>query len=65
MIIEEVVTIKDIKLKHIYSSENKNIKQIETGIIYDQVYDTFKRNYHYVETDEKLDTDDIPDVPQQ
>lgn len=57
MIIQEFVTINNRKLKHTYSSDNKYIQQVETGIIYDQVYDTLKRNYTYTETDKIVEED--------
>lgn len=54
MIIQEIVVVNNKQLKHIYSSNKKYIKQIETDLIYDEVYDTFKRDYHYIETEEDI-----------
>ena len=51
MIIQEIVTINNKQLKHTYSSEQKQIQQIETGAIYDEAYDTLKRSYNYIELD--------------
>lgn len=65
MIIQEIVVINNVKLKHTYSSDNKYIKQVETDIIYDQVYDTFKRNYHYIEIDEEIKPEQEIYVPQE
>lgn len=60
MLIQEIVTINNRQLKHTYSSNNKQIRQIETNTIYDEVYDSLKRNYNYEETD----LDIVIDVPQ-
>lgn len=50
MIIQEIVVINNKQLKHTYSSNNKQIKQLETGVVYNETYDTLKSNYHYEET---------------
>ena len=55
MIIQEIVTINDLQLKHTYSSNKKYIKQIETGAIYNEAYDTLITNFHYVETDKDIE----------
>ena len=60
MIIQELVTTNNKVLRHTYSSENKYIKQLETDAVYDEAFDTLKRDYHYIETDELIKTD----VPQ-
>ena len=60
MLIQEIVTINNKKLKHSYSSENKYIKQVETDAIYIEAYDSMIRNFHYVETDKIIEID----VPQ-
>lgn len=60
MIIQELVTHNNKVLRHTYSSEKKYIKQIETDAIYDEAFDTLKRDYHYIETDEIIKID----VPQ-
>ena len=59
MIIEEIVTINNRKLRHIYSSSNKYIQQVETNTIYSEAYDTLKSNYHYIETEKELEENDI------
>ena len=64
MIIQEIVIVNNKKLKHTYSSDNKYIKQLETGIIYDAVYDTLKRNYNYIETDQEIVPENENNVPQ-
>lgn len=64
MIIQEIVIVNNKKLKHTYSSDNKYIKQLETGIIYDAVYDTLKRNYNYIETDQEIVPEVENNVPQ-
>ena len=64
MIIQEIVIVNNKKLKHTYSSNNKYIKQLETGIIYDAVYDTLKRDYNYIETDQDIVPENENNVPQ-
>lgn len=59
MIIQEIVNINDLQLKHTYSSNNKYIKQTETGAIYTEAYDTLIRNFHYVETNKDIE-DNVP-----
>ena len=54
MIIQELVTNNNKVLRHTYSSENKYIKQVETDAIYDEAFDSLKRDYHYIETDELI-----------
>lgn len=61
MIIQEIVNINNIQLKHTYSSNNKYIKQTETGAIYNEAYDTLIRTFHYIETDKDIEKD----VPQE
>lgn len=51
---EEYICKNSVKLTHTYSDNNYKIKQIETGIIYDEAYDIPNR-YTYVETDEKIE----------
>ena len=48
MIIQEIITVHNQQFKHTYSSESKYIKQVETGAIYDEAYDTMKRNFSYI-----------------
>lgn len=63
MIIQEIVTLEHAQLKHTYSSNNKYIKQVETGALYSEAYDTLKRNFNYIETDQdivdELQTNDL------
>lgn len=59
MIIEEIVTINNRKLRHIYSSNNKYIQQVETNTIYSEAYDTLKSNYHYIETEQELEENNL------
>lgn len=60
MIIQETVTINNIPLIHTYSSNNKYIKQTETGAIYNEAYDTLVRTFHYIETDKDIEEIDVP-----
>ena len=50
MIIQEIVTVNNLQLKHTYSSDCKYIKQLETGAIYDEAYDMLCRDFNYIET---------------
>lgn len=50
MIKQEEVMIFDRVLVHTYSDEHKKIRQIETGIVYDDAIDIPNR-YTYEETD--------------
>ena len=65
MIIQEIVVVNKTQLKHTYSSDNKYIKQVETDILYSDVYDTLRTDYHYIETDQEIIPEIEPeDVPQ-
>ncbi len=64
MIIQEEIVVNNIRLKHTYSSEKKYIKQIETDVIYDEAYDTLKRDYHYIETEQDIVDEPEPNHPQ-
>ena len=58
MIIQEIVTLHNMQFKHTYSSDNKYIKQIETGAIYNEAYDVAERDFSYIETETLLSNDD-------
>ena len=60
MIIQEIVTVHNQQFKHTYSSESKYIQQVETGAIYDEAYDTMKRDFNYIETDTIIQEDVVP-----
>ena len=48
-------TRKDgVKLYRTYSDENYRIRQIETGIVYDEAIDVEDAPYTYEETEEKI-----------
>lgn len=49
-IVIENILLDNQALVHTYSDEHKKIRQIETGIIYDDAYDIPNR-YTYEETD--------------
>lgn len=48
MIVEE--KIQDTLVRH-YSDQNLKIRQVETGIIYDDAIDTIPCRFNYEETD--------------
>lgn len=52
MIIEEV--LEDGRIRH-YSDQNLRIKQVETGIIYDDAVDNTPCKYTYEETDQEIE----------
>ena len=62
MIIQEIITIDNKEFTHTYSSDNKFIKQVETGAIYDQAFDTQKRHFNYIETDIVLPKEEFPEI---
>ena len=53
MIIEEL--IEDGQRVRHYSDEDFRIRQIETGIVYDDAVDVIPCRYTYEETDEKIE----------
>ena len=60
MIIEEMV---EDRVRH-YSDKNMKIRQIETGIVYDDAVDIYPCPYTYEETDEPID-DESAEIPAQ
>lgn len=60
MIIEEMV---GDRVRH-YSDKNMKIRQIETGIVYDDAVDIVPCPYTYEETDEPID-DGSAEIPAQ
>lgn len=62
MIIQEIVVVNNRQLKHTYSSENKYIRQIETGVVYNEAYDTLKSNYNYLELDMEIEPEITPEI---
>jgi len=56
MLIQETYICKNgVEQLHTYSDSGYRIEQIETGIIYDEVYDNKPCQYTYRETEEKID----------
>lgn len=49
------------RIKH-YSDENLKIRQIETGIVYDDAVDVLPCNYTYEETDEPIEINEEPEI---
>lgn len=48
-----------VKLYKTYSTENLYIKQVETGNIYDIAIDVESSDFHYEETDEKIEEEEV------
>lgn len=61
MIVKEYYTTRKdgVNLHRTYSDNNFKIKQVETGIVYDEAIDIESSNYTYVETDEKIELETI------
>lgn len=59
MIVKEYyMTRKDgVRLYRTYSDQKKYIKQLPTGIIYDEAIDVETASYIYIETDEVIEND--------
>ena len=57
MILAEMI---DGRIRH-YSDNGKRIRQIETGIVYDDALDVMPCRYTYEETDELIPDEDIDD----
>ena len=51
-----------VNLYRTYSDENFKIRQIETGLIYDEAIDIESSNYTYEETDKKIDEETDEEV---
>lgn len=51
-----------VNLYRTYSDEDKQILQVETGIVYDEAIDVEGAPYTYVEYEEPVDTDDPEDT---
>ena len=51
MIIEEILS--ETRVRH-YSDEHRRIRQVETGIVYDDAVDNVPCQYTYAETDEEI-----------
>lgn len=49
--------LNDKFIRH-YSDSGKRIRQVETGVVYDDAVDVLPCRYTYVETDEKAATED-------
>ena len=49
-----------VNLYRTYSDENYKIKQVQTGIIYDEAIDVQNAPYTYIETNEKIEVYEEP-----
>lgn len=57
MVIEEIVENGE-RIRH-YSDQNKKLRQIETGEIYDEAIDVLPCIYTYEETDEDIPEEEL------
>lgn len=55
MIVEE--KLNERLVKH-YSNEGMKIKQVETGLVYDEAVDLIPCKYTYEETDERIEIEE-------
>ena len=63
MIREELIE-KGERIHH-WSDLNLKIRQIETGVVYDDAIDVLPCRYTYEETDEPIDVPDEPESEQE
>ena len=54
-IVTEEITINGVEYIHTKSDSNKKIKQVATGIVYDDAMDLKTNQMEYEETDEDLE----------
>ena len=61
MIVREYFRTRNdgVNLFRIYSNEGYMIKQVETGIVYNEAVDVENANYTYEETNEKIESEAI------
>lgn len=61
MIVREYFKTRNdgVNLFRTYSDEGYMVKQVETGIVYDEAIDVESANYTYEETDEKIESETI------
>lgn len=59
MIVIEEVEIRNKSYKKTYSDEGYKLRQIETGLIYDEAIDMLESNYTYEEIDELIEEEAI------
>ena len=55
--IEKITRDDGVKLIRTYSSRGMKIRQIETGIVYDEAIDVENGKYTYSETDIKIESE--------
>lgn len=59
MIVEEMLTPK--RVRH-YSDEGLKIRQVETGVVYDDAVDRVPCRYTYEETDELIEVPEEEEI---
>lgn len=62
MIIQELVAIGGLTLRHTYSTDGKYIKQVETNAIYDEAFDVLERQFTYEELNTAIPKETEPEV---
>lgn len=55
MLQQETIKIRDKDLLHTFSDNGMRIKQVETGIVYDEAYDIIPCKYNYEETNQHIE----------
>lgn len=59
MIIQEQISANGSNFTYTYSNIHHKIRQVETGLLYDEAYDLVQYPMTYVETDELIEDDEI------
>lgn len=54
---EKIIRDDGVELIRTYSDENFKIRQVETGIVYDEAIDVKNSGYTYEETDKKIESE--------
>ncbi len=59
MILSENLSINNVGFVRHYSDSGKKIRQVETGVVYDEAVDVLPCRYTYEETDEPISREEI------
>ena len=62
MLRTEIVELGEMNFRYTHSDAGMQIKQVETGILYDEAYDILEKAYTYEETDVPIDTGEAEDI---
>lgn len=60
MIVTETIIAKNgARMVRTYSNEGLRLRQVQTGVIYDEAIDIENSGYTYIETEDKADGEDL------